>query len=133
MADLTARRQAIVARRAEGHEEPGDREEIALLAADAEGLEQLHGRRQGAAAEAEGPVRLAADRLAGARHALARAEAQATEQALVARAQQAAEVLAETVKQMRQVRDGLGGGLLPWRPSAELMGQLAAAHHGRMW
>jgi hypothetical protein len=42
-------------------------------------------------------------------------------------------VLLETVRQLRQVRDSLGGGLLPWRPDDALMSALVPVHNARPW
>jgi hypothetical protein len=133
LADLSGRRQAIILRRSEGREEEGDREELALLAADHEGLELLLGRHTGTVAEAEGPVHAAANAAAVAKHELQRAELRATEAALLARISEIEKAMVEAGRGLRATRDALGGGLLAWVPSDELMSIITPSRNRRYW
>ncbi len=127
------RQREVGLRRAAGDERADDAQELGVLHADIAGLQDLLARRDADVAAAQEPVRMAAAAAVSAKHLLSRAEAQATEQALASRAEEAARVLAETLTQLRSVRDANGGGLLAWRPGQELMGLLTVAHHGRMF
>ena len=70
------------------------------------------GRHDGTSAEAEGPVRAAADAAAMAKLELQRAELRATEAALLARIMEIEKAMIEAGRGLRATRDALGGGML---------------------
>ncbi len=133
LAQAQARQREIGARRAGGDEREDDAQTLGVLHADIIGLEDLLARRDAVVAAAQGPVNAATSQLSSARIQLQRAEAKATEQALISRADEAARVLAEALQQARQVRTANGGGLIPFTVTDALWSELVPIRHLRPW
>ncbi len=133
LAQAQARQREVGARRVEGDEREDDAQELGVLAADIVGLEDLLARRDAEVAAAQGPVNAATAELSSARIQLQRAEAKATEQALISRADEAARVLAEALQQARELRKNNGGGMSRFTVSDELWNELVPVRYKRPW
>jgi hypothetical protein len=124
LADLEARRAEIVSRRQVGDCRADDGADLALIAADGEGLAALLAEAQAA----ETPLRQKADAattaLANARMLLQRAEDEAAEAQLIAHARRLDGLLLETISQLAEVGQRLGRPVPPWGASPELREKL---------
>ena len=119
--DLRARHAAIVARRARGETSVDDGGDLALLAADVEGLAPLLAEAQAGTAAARRAVEHARGQAALARSALASVEAAIEHDARVVHAGALDAVLAGALGRLGELRAALGrGGTLPCAPSPEL-------------
>jgi hypothetical protein len=134
LAQAQQRQREIGGRRAEGDVRDDDVQELAVLAADISGLQDLLSRRDAEVEAARAAVAPTAAALSTAKFQLARAEAQALEAGLLSRAEEAARVLTEALQQLRKVRDtSLGGGLVPFAVSDALWTALVQIRHLRPW
>jgi chromosome segregation ATPase len=120
IADLDAARTDMIERRARGEAREDDAAMLALNAADREGLVAMRAEAVANEAAAREPQDAAVRALDTARVVLARAEAEATEGALVARAAHLDSLMLRTVAELNAVGRRLDRGRPAWVPSAEL-------------
>ncbi len=134
--DLDGQRGAIVIRRTHGEERPTDGPDLAVIAADKEGLEGLLREREAAVAAARAPAEAAASALANARLQLRRSEALSAEAAMAEHADSLQAKLLETLAQLAEIGRQIGrGGRSIWFPSQRLSDALTrlSVQHQRGW
>lgn len=119
LADLRAQHAATVARRAAGDCRPGDGAELALIAADQEGLSQIAAAVAARVAEARAPHEAARRQHQEARAGLDRLCAERDRDALLAHAQVLDARRTETVLELDRAAAALGALRSPWRPAQE--------------
>lgn len=124
IADLVTQRVAIVARRASGDHWPDDGGQLALIAADIEGLDAMKPDADAVIAAARLPVQTAQNAMGHARAQLARAEAGTTEAALIEHASRLDGLLLETVERLAQQGKALSRARPVWGPSPPLVAAL---------
>jgi|GEM_PF-6544955 len=105
---LHGARQAIIARRQGGDEQPDDGSRLALIAADAEGLAELHTEVQAAVTDAEPAAVAAQEAAARARSLLARAELLETDRAITEHAVELERLLLVTIGKCNASANQLG-------------------------
>jgi hypothetical protein len=133
IAGLDDARRAIGTRRAAGDLRSTDGAELALIAADHEGLTAMRAEHEGALAAARAAAEDAARALDAARFALGREEDRAEERALTEHLDRLDALLRETIVRANWVARRLGRSRPAWAPSRETMDLLHPLHHGRAW
>lgn len=124
IADLVTQRAAIVARRAGGNHQPDDGSQLALIAADVDGLQAMIPDADAVAAAARLPVQTAQHTMEHARAKLARTEAETMEIALIEHARRLARLLVETVERLVRQGKALSRVRPVWGPSPPLVATL---------
>ena len=121
---LEEQRRNITARRRGGDFLPDDGPNLALIAADLEGIQALLADAEAAVRTLTGPVESARQAIGFAEQSLKVAEDNVAEAALIAHAQHLDGLLLQTATRLAALHKRRGSGMPKWGPSPALAGEL---------